>query len=191
MPVRTLRSLGLDLSLASTGLAELGYTPSERWVVNSHTVPTVGREGDPEWITVERFDYIASMIAPRAEHADVIAVERPAYGAKGAAVSVLAGLWWTVYRRLLRYEVPVVIIPPTSVKKYATGSGTASKRDVSRSTLRLFPDHETKSGDEDDALIISAMGAHLAGLPLPFEITQYRQQALSALTRPDNLEPLL
>ena len=187
---RTVHTLGLDVSLASTGVAVLGCTPDSRWTINTYTIPTTGRDGDPEPLILDRMDYVVSTIGTAAEHADVIAIERLAFGAKGAAVSTLAGLWWLTYRKILRCEVPVVIVPPSSAKKYATGSGNAAKRDVSRATVRLFPDYETKTGDEDDALILAAVAADLAGLPVPYERTKYRIEALAGLLRPDNLEPL-
>lgn len=187
---RTVHILGLDVSLTSTGVAVLGCTPDTRWTVHTFTIPTAGREGDPEPMILDRMDYVVSTIGASAQHADLIAIERPAFAAKGNATATLAGLWWLTYRKILRYEAPVIVVPPSSAKKYATGSGNAGKRDVSRATVRLFPDYETKSGDEDDALILAAVAADMAGLPVPYERTKYRSDALAAITRPDNLEPL-
>jgi crossover junction endodeoxyribonuclease RuvC len=187
---RTVHIVGLDMSLASTGVATLGYTPDGRWTTFTYSIPTAGRDSDPEPCVLDRMDYVISSAATAAERADVIAIERPAFAARGSATATLAGLWWLTYRKIMRYEVPVVIISASSAKKYATGHGGAAKRDVSRATVRMFPDYETKSGDEDDALIMAAVGADLAGLPVPWERTKYRRDALAAITRPDNLEPL-
>lgn len=188
--MNTVHVLGLDVSLASTGVAVLGCTPDSRWTVHTYAIPTAGHEGDPEPLVLDRMDYVVSTIGTAAGHADLIAIERPAFAAKGSAVTTLAGLWWLTYRRVMRYEVPVLVVPPSSAKKYATGSGNAAKRDVSRATVRLFPDYETKSGDEDDALILAAIAADMAGLPVPYEQRKYRADALAGITRPDNLEPL-
>lgn len=187
---RTLHIVGLDMSLANTGVATLGFTPDGRWTTFTYSVPTAGHDGDPEPAVLDRMDYIVSTVATAAERADVIGIERPAFAARGSATATLAGLWWLTYRKIMRYEVPVVIVPATSAKKYATGHGTAAKRDVSRATVRMFPDYETKSGDEDDALIMAAIAADMAGLPVPWERTKYRSDALAAITRPDPLEPL-
>lgn len=191
--MRTLHVVGLDVSLSNTGVAVLGCTPESRWTIHTYTVPTApvpSCGGAPEPLILDRMTYIVSTITTAAEHADVIGIERPAFAAKGNATSTLAGLWWLVYRRLSRLEIPIVIVSASSAKKYATNSGTAAKRDVSRATVRMFPDVDTRSGDEDDALIIAALVADMADLPVPYDRTTYRRQALANVARPEEFEPL-
>lgn len=191
--MRTIHVVGLDVSLTNTGVATLGCTPDDRWTVHAYTVPTAPVApggGAPEPLLLDRMDYVASTVATACEHADVAAIERPAFAAKGNALSTLAGLWWLTFRRISRLDIPVVIVSATSAKKYATGSGNAAKRDMSRATVRMFPDVETRCGDEDDALVIAALAADMADLPIPWERTAYRRNAVAAVARPDDLEPL-
>lgn len=190
--MRTIHVVGLDVSLANTGVATLGCTPDDRWTFHAYTVPTApvaAGGGAPEPLLLDRMDYVVSTVAVACEHADVVAIERPAFGAKGNALSTLAGLWWLVFRRVSRLDVPVVIVSASSAKKYATNNGNAAKRDMSRATVRMFPDIETRSGDEDDALVIAAVAADMAELPVPWERTAYRRAALANVARPDDLEP--
>lgn len=191
--MRTVHVVGLDVSLSNTGIAVLGCTPEDRWTIHTYTIPTAPAHSGgttPEPLLLDRMNYVVSSIMTAAEHADVIGIERPAFAAKGNATSTLAGLWWLVYRRLNRLEIPIVIVSASSAKKYATNCGTAAKREVSRATVRMFPDVDTSSGDEDDALVIAALVADMADLPVPYERTAYRKKALANVARPDSLEPL-
>lgn len=54
--------------------------------------------------------------------------------------------------------VPVVEIPPTSIKARVAGSGAASKEQVERLVLMHYdmPDHAVETADESDALAIAA-----------------------------------
>lgn len=190
--MRTVHVVGLDVSLASTGVATLGCTPEDRWTVHAYTVPTApvpAGGGAPEPVLLGRMNYVVDTVAGACQHADVVAIERPAFGAKGNALSTLAGLWWLTFRRISRLDVPVVIVSASSAKKYATGSGNAAKRDMSRATVRMFPEVETRCGDEDDALVLAAVAADMADLPVPWERTHYRRTALANVARPDDLQP--
>lgn len=189
--MRTIHVVGLDLSLCHTGVAELGCAPDGRWSTHTFPIPTAPTPaaGPPEPAVLERMNYIVATLIPTCEHADVLAIERPAYAAKGNATSNLAGLWWLVFRRLSRFEVPIVIISASSAKKYATNNGNAAKRDVSRAAARMWPSVDTASGDEDDALVLASMAAEMAGLPVPYERTTYRRAALSNVAHADQLDP--
>lgn len=191
--MRTVHVVGLDVSLANTGVATLGCTADDHWTAHTYSIPTAPVApggGAPEPLLLGRMNYVVSTVAGACEHADVIAIERPAFAAKGNAVSLISGLWWLAYRRISRLEVPVVIISASSAKRYGTGNGNASKRDMSRAAVRLFPEVETGSGDEDDALILAAMAADMAGLPVPYERTDYRRTALANVARPEEFEPM-
>lgn len=188
--MRTVRVVGLDVSLASTGVATLACTAEDQWSVHTYPIPTApvpAGSGAPERVLLGRMDYVVSTIAGACEHADLVAIERPAYSARGNAVFSLGGLWWLAYRRITRLEVPVLIVAVSSAKRYGANNGNASKRDMSRAAVRMWPDVETRTGDEDDALVIASLAADLTGLPVPYERTAYRRDALKAVTRPDDL----
>lgn len=190
--MKTIHVVGLDMSLASTGVATLGCTPEGRWTVHAYTLPTAPVApgvGAPEPLLLGRMNYVVDTVAGACQQADVVAIERPAFGAKGSALSTLAGLWWLTFRRVSRLDIPVVIVSASSAKKYATNNGNAAKRDMSRATVRMFPDIETSTGDEDDALVIAAVAADMAELPVPWERTAYRRAALANVARPDDLQP--
>jgi crossover junction endodeoxyribonuclease RuvC len=62
---------------------------------------------------------------------DRVALEGLAFGGVGDATRNLAGLQYVIVT-LLRFEdkLPTMIIPPTNVKKMATGKGNAKKEDL-------------------------------------------------------------
>lgn len=104
-------------------------------------------------------------------------------------------LWWEVIRRLSAHGVPVLSVPPTTVKLYMTGMGNANKREVIVAVRRDLPGWEirktSKTGkvlttDDDnkaDAVALMAIGCHLLGHPL-VEVTPYRERALEKLILP-------
>lgn len=61
------------------------------------------------------------------EKPNYIIIEGLAYGAKGRAVMTLGGLSHMIREVFLSKEIPFIIIPPKTLKKYWTGSGNANK----------------------------------------------------------------
>ena len=183
---RTIHVCGIDPSLTGTGVAVLGSTPDDTWTTHTFTVSTTGRDSDDDARQLDRMCYVVSTVADVAAHSDVLVIERPAFAARGSATVLLAGLYWELLRRVLRWEIPTVLVTPSSLKKYATSKGNADKRTVSRATALMWPEVATKSGDEDDALVLASIGADMLDLPMPYERTKYRSDALSKIVKPDN-----
>jgi len=152
------RITAFDLSLTSTGFA----------IVRDNAQPATGtlttklRGYDRlEWLR-QQIDHIAYTVD---EEATLVVVEGPAFGAKGDAYHQLAGLWWLITWHFARARLPFAIVPPSLLKKYATGLGNASKDQVLMATARRFPDF-AGGNDEADALWLAAMGADRLGVPL-------------------------
>ncbi len=144
--------LGLDLSLTSTGMAGKGWTRAVR--------PTLGITG------CDRLKWIRGEVQTAVIAADLIVIEGPAYGVRGGQSGhhERAGLWWVIRCMIEEWCKPVAVVPPSVLKKYATGRGTADKSDVVREVTRRFPAFEG-GNDEADALVMSAMGADWLGHP--------------------------
>lgn len=77
-------------------------------------------------------------------------------------------LWWQ-FVNLCRFapSVPVLVVPPTNLKQYATGKGQCKKAEVVDAVARRLPQFETR-GDENqaDAAVLCAIGMDLLGHPL-------------------------
>jgi crossover junction endodeoxyribonuclease RuvC len=164
----TPRVVGLDLSLTSPGVAvgaglhipkpprKLVGAPRIRWITNAVT----------------------------AHAADLYVIEGPAYSrALGAGHHEAAGLWWAVQLELWERDIPVAIVPPSVLKKYATGRGNASKDQVLAAVVRRYAHMPITGNDEADAYVLYAMGLdHLGHAPLP--VPQSQRAALDSVAWP-------
>lgn len=178
---------GLDLSLTSTGLARITWGAGKA-VADTCRFPTTGHKGDTWETRAERIGYICSQIATTALPCDLVVVEGPSYASVSTSAHDRSWLWGKVFDRIARDDIPVVVIPPTRLKLYATGRGNSDKREITKAVARMWPDVETRSGDEDDALVLASIGLHMLAGPVPFDLTQYRMESLAKLVRPENLE---
>lgn len=173
------RVLGLDVSLAATGVAELRHVPDSPapWGSSVHTVPTA-KLVDGSADLLRRFEYLASYLSPHIRQADLVVIEGPAYATKTSHAHSVAGAWWSVYRQAHRAGVSIMEIPPTVLKRYATGRGNADKASVIVGTCRMWPDVNLTDGNQADALVLASIGAHALGLGVPYSATQDRQKII-------------
>jgi Holliday junction resolvasome RuvABC endonuclease subunit len=171
--VSTPRVYGLDLSLTSTGIASnAGWADVIR--------PAAKLRGH------ERLAFLRTEILDRSAGADLIAVEGPAFGAKGSAYHQLAGMWWLITHALWRRNDRVAIVPPSNVKRYATGKGNANKDDIMREVSRRF-DWFQGGNDSADALILASLAADHLGVPMVV-MPQTHRTALSGVEWPAALD---
>lgn len=152
-----MKVLGIDLSLTSTGLGLYRGGLSIGTVRLRPPAPYRGLER-MRWIC----EQICLYLPPNMEPAALAVMEGPSYGSTGAGQHERAGLWWLVRAKLDARGVDVAVAPPTTVKKFATGSGNAGKDDMLKAALRRNPDFDG-GNDEADAMWLCAMGADHLG----------------------------
>jgi Holliday junction resolvasome RuvABC endonuclease subunit len=87
-------------------------------------------------------------------------------GSRGRAVTDIAGNWHNVVKRLTEGAVPFAVIAPSSVKRYATGSGSAPKERVLVEAVRRLPGFSGSTTNEADAAWLAAMALDHLGMPL-------------------------
>ncbi len=163
MSSECLRVVGLDLSLTSTGLSD-GQSV--------HAISTGTQE-----LLEARLDrlvrgvvsFVLSTSHPNKHCADLVVIEGSSYGSRGPGHEELAALRIMVRHRLWRMGVPYAIVPPRTLKRYTTGSGTATKQQM---VCALYGRHgldwqdvKVKDGryDQADAFALAAMGYHHVG----------------------------
>jgi crossover junction endodeoxyribonuclease RuvC len=156
----TLTVCGLDLSLTSTGCAKIASGPlvEPPWTFRIRSA----RKGwDRLESQVNRIGQAVKEIDP-----DLIAVEGPGYhaAAQGSYWHETAGLWWSVTHRIWLTGRPMVIIGPSVLKKFATGSGSAKKSAMVGQAIRRFGLDGIEE-DEADALWLAAACCQHYGLP--------------------------
>lgn len=145
-----LRVVGLDLSLTATGVAGPTWTEVLK--------PGDKRRGH------ERLDWLMENIASYVHSAGLVVVEGPSFGSVGRGQHERGGLWWMATSRLRKADIPTAIVPPSNLKQYITGTGSASKAAVVREVTKRFPWFDGGE-DEADALVLVAMGLDQAGAP--------------------------
>jgi Holliday junction resolvasome RuvABC endonuclease subunit len=153
---------GLDLSLASTGLARIDG--GQVWL---HRLKPAPRKGH------ERLAWLMRAVAAYAEGSDLIVVEGAAYNATQGAFN-LGGGWWVVMHHLWEKGLRVhVIVQTQTLKVYACGHGGSARDPVGkdrvvREVAARYPMVKLAPTDNDkaDALVLAAMGAHRYGFPL-------------------------
>jgi Holliday junction resolvasome RuvABC endonuclease subunit len=85
---------------------------------------------------MERLDWILDKIIDRLQpghpdnRVDLVVIEGYSFGSKGRAVFNIGELGGVVRLSLWEEGIPYVDIPPTCLKKFATGRGNSSKDDV-------------------------------------------------------------
>lgn len=165
--------VGLDLSLTSTGVAGDGWTDKIRTKTRGDARIRI--------LIIEIADYIKA--------ADLVVMEGPSFGHVGPRnPEDLAGLRVIVRQYCYRHHIPYAVIPPSSLKVYATGNGRAEKGEV-RSAVADRYGHLTEGParyDEADAYVAMAAGHDWLGKPLKV-LPESHRRALAGCQWPDSL----
>lgn len=151
----SMRVIGLDLSLTSTGVASnLG------WVGRIVTKP------NPAVSTMARLRHIRGEVLDHVRGSDLVVVEGLSLGSQTGQHLSRAGMWHLVMEAVDAAGIPWAEVAPTGVKLYATGRGNAGKDLVLAAVIRRWPAIEVSGNDEADALVLAAMGADHFGVPM-------------------------
>lgn len=137
--------MGLDLSITGTGMVVYEGEASlvfGRVLCERHpkTAPFdrptresgLTKNGVYYGTDMERISFILRKVkrAWREHEPIIVGIEEYAFGARGRGLSILHELGGVVKHWLHTQEALVVTYPPTEVKKFATGKGTASKEEM-------------------------------------------------------------
>lgn len=169
--------LGIDPSLCGTGIS---WGPPE----NAHTyrhasAPAPLAPGRKQRTARQRVDRYRELARQCTERASAVAAEFPAvhpvwafvegysYGSKGQAMLDIAE-FGGILRDYLLYNRgwEVIEIPPSTLKKFCTGSGNGDKLAMALACQRLWG-VSFKSPDEFDAYALCRLGNAVAGHEKP------------------------
>ena len=162
--------IGLDLSLASTGLVVLGDAAD----VRETTALTTKLRG------MERLADIEGRVLVRVgRDTRLWVIEGYSFGSKNMAKHMeLAELGGVVKQALWRAKQTVLVVPPTRVKKFACGAGNAKKDDMRLAVYKRWG-FEARTTDEVDAYALARIG--LAYLGLDDKLTGPQREIVTAL----------
>lgn len=159
--------LALDLSLVATGWAK------------SDTSSGVLRPAD-SMRGMRRVQWVLNAVVELLAGVDVVAIEGYAFGAKGRAVFDIAELGGVIRFTIFEAPYPVVEIPPSNLKMFATGSGNAAKNEVFAAAIRKLSYAGNDHNEADALWLLDMATAHYEGRTL----TAKQQQALAKIHWP-------
>lgn len=161
--------MGVDLSISRTGIA----LPDGRTIA---VVPTTTGHHRLREIT----DQVLWSV--RSNSVVLVVVEGLGGSYQGEAARIIPMLHGALINDLLRARVPYMWLPPPSVKKFATGSGTADKTAMAIAALkRLGTEYKTDDECDADWLRVAghaAYGMAPSGVSRPFSIPALQRRAL-------------
>lgn len=202
-----MRVLGIDLSLIRPGIAAVDpHLPPLAGTLhlNSLLKPSKAVEAKP--VTARRLkavkakayvpldlparmarlrqtrDYVRQVVA--AAPTELAVMERMYVDRVSDEVLERAWAWGIVAEDLLRMGVPVAMVPPSTLKVYATGSGKADKAAMLQAARDKWPDVEFEDDNAADACWLAAMGARYLGRPCDGEASEVSIAALSGAEWP-------
>lgn len=166
---------GLDPSLTSFGWA------SQHGVGHVETSP---RERGELVLLERRMAHLRTEVLRNLAGCHLAVIEGLAFG--GHNSGVLDGLHWVIRVALFGNRIAAAVVQPTTLKKFATGDGGATKDemiDAARAELLYFGDCD----DEADALWLRQMGLAAYGCANTITVTLEREQALGTVDWPVGL----
>ena len=122
--------IGIDQSYTSTGYV---VTDENSTVIDSEIIRTTKEidEFERVWFVSQKLINVIHQYKP-----DIVVIEGLAFGSRGDATRKLAGLQFVIITQLrynCEHKCPIHIVPPTTLKKFATTSGKAKKEQMLQS----------------------------------------------------------
>lgn len=161
------RILALDLSITATGLCLPNGT--------TETIATSAKDGDKRLVTITTRIMRAVLAG-----ADVAVIEGPVV--RSAAAVSIGMVHGTVRELLIRHDIPYVVVPPATLKAYATGKGNADKTAMAIAALKRAG-REFADDNQCDAFWLRAAGLDWYGCP-EFEVPKAQRDRLAKVTWP-------
>jgi len=181
--------VGIDLSLTSTGLAEIRWGDpggGRTHTVCTRRVESNGRADDTLADRQKRLHRLLRSVYDWAGGADLVVIEGPAFSRTTGHMHDRSGLWWMVVDYLTEeFGSLIVEVTPTSRCRYATGKGNAGKDQVLAAAVKRYPDVDVTGNDIADALVLAAMGARHLGHPIDASLPQTHLDAMIKICWPE------
>lgn len=160
------RVCGLDLSLTCCGVA-ICVDHAGGTAMMAETVTSKGARHASLVDRYERLALLSKTVLGLTAGADLAVIEGAFSSVRGASPIDRFGLFWAVAGTLIRREIPVAVIAPTSLKLAIAGKGNADKAALAIAVERLWPGLDVSSSDVSDAAGLAHLGAVRLGMDVP------------------------
>ncbi|MFC8515531.1 Holliday junction endonuclease [Streptomyces sp. NPDC057257] len=167
---RPLRVCGLDLAIGATGIC-----------LPNGTASTIKPALKEDARLVEIRNKIGALIGDHPT--DLIVLEDVPATMKGAAGKVIPMLHGAVRAVLLDLGLPYIVIPPSTLKAYATGKGNADKTAMAIAALKRA-EREFADDNQCDAWWLRAAGLDWYGQP-EFDLPKVQRERLAKANWPE------
>ena len=170
--------VGIDLSLTGTGVTIID---SE---IHTALFGAKGHKDDTLQMRAERLELLFAQIVNVIPENAFVVIEQPAYSRTQGSQHDRSGIWWLIVHHLYQFHDVVEVVPST-LKKYATGKGNASKDEVLAAVVRRYLDVNVTDNNVSDSLVLAAIGARFLGRPLEDELPTANLGAMTAIQWPN------
>ena len=174
-----MKILALDLSVTGTGWATNEDGEPHYSGIITHTKPKKGVYQHP----MVRLNRIKEEVDRLSYDAKLVVMEGYSYGNNQRAHQ-LAELGGLIRWHLWYLGIPYVEVAPTTLKKFATGTGKAKKPEVIASAIRRLG-YERHDDNEADALWLLQMALHHYGLPGAVPLPQDHHESKAEIGWPN------
>ncbi|WP_067184530.1 Holliday junction endonuclease [Microtetraspora niveoalba] len=172
------RVVGLDLSLTATGVA---FSDGSVGTIKTRLSERDRRLTDIRGAIAVAVGGPELMESPTAVPAALVVIEDLPTHAKSAGIT---GMVHGVVRELLASaRVPYALVPPATLKKYATGAGNADKTAMAVAAFKR-DGREFADDNQCDAWWLRAMGLDQLGHPV-IELPKAQRDALAKVAWPE------
>ncbi len=151
--------LGLDLGLLHAGAAQLhqdGQIHTQRFTGDPLKADATIPERTARIRAVTRWAIARATVATALAVVEELPRGIGAHGGRDERAAVV----WAVLGQLVRHDVPVALVNPSSLKAKIVGNGRADKDDMRAAVAKLYPGHglARASYDECDAAALATLG---------------------------------
>lgn len=171
--------VGLDLSLTETGITAI----SNGKAYCSTLTPPKGMHG------VERLDWFDSQFVEMMDHykADAVAIENYGFAShKGVVLGELGSLArLAVYRK----HIPLYLVAPTALKKFATGVGNVGKGPIIKCVYQRWG-IDTNNENVADSVVLAVIAYHKA-FPGKVPMAAFQTEVMSKISVINNPKKVL
>jgi crossover junction endodeoxyribonuclease RuvC len=168
-----MRYVGIDPS-TKTGLV---IFDGDEVLLQEEIIPS--EEKDPDRL-IEIADKVLGIFKRFGiSYTDAICIEGFSFGSKGQGVSIQYGIGWAIRVELVRNGYTYYEIPPTSVKKFATGTGNVKKENMILPIYKRWG-FEDDSDNVRDAFVLAKMAQGLKGI---VKLTKEQKDALKKVSK--------